>query len=546
MDTRKTRQSTGAKAITIVSFVALLLALGGAVLAQDPIWTELPLPVSEGWLSGLHFVDKDTGWIVGNEGSGEESRPVILHTADGGETWVEQDSGIEQGAISDVFFLDAETGYVVGQEFGTGYPLILRTTDGGSTWSPATIPDVHGSLGSVTFTEDGIGWSSGIEFDNFQSLLLRSEDGVNWTVQDHPAKEGARLSTVAFLSSVTGFATGSTLQMSPEDAPQISALWTTDGGDTWTEMTLPVDEGGLSDVFFVDGSTGWLVGGADEAFILKTTDGGITWAPLDTPPGTMAMSVFFISPEEGFVAINRQEGDTWSGTLYQTDDGGETWTTLLDELPGEAILQIQVVRGSVVVYTVGIDKKNGRPVVRKGVVPPPGKPEPADPTPQPTKDTTDGPDDDDDQGPGTLAEIVVAPQGTQLSVGQAQQYTAAGRDRDKNKIPITPVWSASGGTIDASGLFTATAKGTFVITASVVGSPVTGSAIVQVDALPPMWIMVIALLTFLGVIGFLVWYLFVGRHKLALPWLWLVVGLIFLAVAGFFLIWFLAAYLAIL
>ena len=49
--------------------------------------------------------------------------------------------------------------------------------------------------------------------------------------------------------------------------------------------------------------------------------------------------------------------------------------------------------------------------------------------------------------------------------------------------PITPIWSASGGTINTSGLYTGTEEGTHTVTASVDGSPVTGTTTITV--IPP-------------------------------------------------------------
>ncbi|MBD3179904.1 MAG: hypothetical protein GF417_10040, partial [Candidatus Latescibacteria bacterium] len=45
---------------------------------------------------------------------------------------------------------------------------------------------------------------------------------------------------------------------------------TTDGGNTWTEMTLPSTEE-VFEIFFKDANTGWAVG--DKGLIMYTTDG---------------------------------------------------------------------------------------------------------------------------------------------------------------------------------------------------------------------------------------------------------------------------------
>lgn len=532
MDTHKSHPSMLIKTIAIAILTGLLLSLAATTQAQGIDWEDLSLPIPEGWLNGMHFVDENTGWIVGSQGSGETNQPVIFHTADGGETWTEQDSGMISGMLSNVFFTGAQTGYVVGQDFDTGYPLILRTTDGGKTWSKATMPDVHGTLDGITFTAEGVGWSSGIEFDNFQSLLLRTDDGVNWTVQPHPAVAEGNISDVTFSTPATGFAVGRTYPTSADDTSQAFALQTTDGGDTWTEMALPVGEGELTDIVFADSNTGWIVGGADKAFILKTTDGGQSWTATESPPGTLATSAFFTSPTEGFVAVNQQEGDTWTGTLYQTTDGGKTWTAALSAAPGEALFRTQTTPSGVT-YVVGVDKKNGRPGGRKGKpkIQPTAVPTET-PTPQPTQDPGGGggPPDNDDVGP--LASIKVIPEDKQLSKGKTQQYTAVGYDHDKKKVPLRGVtWTASGGTIDANGRFTATEEGTFIITATAKGTEITGVTTVFVGSAGgfPLWAIVPIALAFFTLIGFVVWYLIWGRHRHVPLWL-IVVAVLLIAV----------------
>ena len=86
---------------------------------------------------------------------------------------------------------------------------------------------------------------------------------------------------------------------------------------------------------------------------------------------------------------------------------------------------------------------------------------------------------------GALATITVTPNPQALAVGATQQFTAVGRDASNNVVPITPVWSvvASGGTINATGLFTAgLVTGTFANTVRATNGAVSGTATVTVTA----------------------------------------------------------------
>jgi photosystem II stability/assembly factor-like uncharacterized protein len=135
---------------------------GHVVVSTDggKTWKQSTIPVSSD-LTAVYFVDAKEGWTVGHDG-------VVLHTANGGESWQLQLDGRkandmlvasmerkvaaepasesakallaeakrykEQGAdkpFLDVWFSDARNGYVVG-----AYNLVFRTADGGKTWEP--------------------------------------------------------------------------------------------------------------------------------------------------------------------------------------------------------------------------------------------------------------------------------------------------------------------------------------------------------------------------------------------------------------------------
>ena len=89
--------------------------------------------------------------------------------------------------------------------------------------------------------------------------------------------------------------------------------------------------------------------------------------------------------------------------------------------------------------------------------------------------------------PGTLTGIVVSPNPQTLGANGTQQFTAVGTDFSGARIAITPVWSvaAGGGTISASGLFTAgPTTGTYANTVVATSGGVSGSATVIVTPGP--------------------------------------------------------------
>ncbi|NIT36854.1 MAG: M20/M25/M40 family metallo-hydrolase [candidate division Zixibacteria bacterium] len=102
-------------------------------------------------LTGLSFVSRDEGWVVGNH------YDVIMHTKDGGVNWEVQRYDVAKGEyLGAVHFFDNKKGVAVGGEKGA----VLRTADGGSSWrkidAPADFP-----LTAVSFASAADGWACG-------------------------------------------------------------------------------------------------------------------------------------------------------------------------------------------------------------------------------------------------------------------------------------------------------------------------------------------------------------------------------------------------
>lgn len=77
---------------------------------------------------------------------------------------------------------------------------------------------------------------------------------------------------------------------------------------------------------------------------------------------------------------------------------------------------------------------------------------------------------------GALASITVSPGSATVSLGNTQTFTAAGADAAGNSVSVSPIWSVSGvGSMNsATGVYTASQKGSAVITAT--DGAVSGSA----------------------------------------------------------------------
>ena len=77
-------------------------------------------------LYAVFFIDPQTGWISGQEG-------LVLHTADGGQTWNQQETDAYDD-LHDIVFIDKQRGWAVGGDIFAN--MILHTANGGETWEP--------------------------------------------------------------------------------------------------------------------------------------------------------------------------------------------------------------------------------------------------------------------------------------------------------------------------------------------------------------------------------------------------------------------------
>ena len=159
------------------------------------------------------------------------------------------------------------------------------------------------------------------------------------------------INDLAFPSDQRGIACGFTTDRKEKDRPMV--LLTSDGGKNWTETT--VKETGLS-LFFLDDSNGWMV---TDKGIWATTESGHSWAKLKNGPAAM-LRVWFLDRAHGYAAGLTKK-------VYETTDGGETWTLLpiLSEVQGDASFttfgEISFAEGNGIIAGWNIPPRRGGP-----------------------------------------------------------------------------------------------------------------------------------------------------------------------------------------
>lgn len=113
-------------------------------------------------------------------------------------------------------------------------------------------------------------------------------------------------------------------------------LYTADGGQTWLDAT----PSGITSLniqpFFLDENTAWFsTNSTTSGTLYHTQDSGVTWTTSTLP--FIRASYFFLNMNDGFalVSLDAAAGSHYVA-IYQTMDGGETWSEVFTHVPAES------------------------------------------------------------------------------------------------------------------------------------------------------------------------------------------------------------------
>lgn len=192
---------------------------------------------------------------------------------------------------------------------------------GGSEYAVLQTPPVHWrvrSLGGwcyfngIAFTDAEIGIAVGGGYSG--GTVFRTTDGGNtWLNVSSPPCEG--LNAIAFADARVGIAVSWNGMI----------LRTTDAGETWAAQTRFANASkSMYALAFSDRDSGVIMGWADNvarSLIWRTTDGGVTWTERAGPINRHFFSVSFATDQVG-CAVGE------AGAIIRTTNGGGTWAAV--------------------------------------------------------------------------------------------------------------------------------------------------------------------------------------------------------------------------
>jgi photosystem II stability/assembly factor-like uncharacterized protein len=309
----------------------------------------------------IFFSEKNTGWLTGSKGE-------LLKTTDGGIKWINKQKSESAHILWGIDFIDRNFGWAVGGGRGTinsHEGVILGTNNGGNKWN-VLLTDTTMILSKVDFTDRNNGFVIGNTNDpalNKGIILKTIDGGLNWSKLSF---DSLVFNKILMINALSGFAVGAIMKDNINDINPgknlLSSLIlrTSDGGNTWNKCyTNYINKGTIKSIHFYNESMGYAVG--DSFTILKTTNGGNTWQQTNGnldynvySKTTSLSDVYFLNNNTGWVVGSHNVNPRMMGIILKTTDGGNTWDTLMTKyglsfivLPDSNNIMIQAVGGGI-------------------------------------------------------------------------------------------------------------------------------------------------------------------------------------------------------
>ncbi len=108
------------------------------------------------------------------------------------------------------------------------------------------------------------------------------------------------------------------------------APWQIADANHWQKLNTVAYKGKQDDIYFIDSQQGWYGNGAGKLY--HTQDGGENWQEIWSQPGTFIRALGFIDEQRGFlgnIGTDYFPGVSDEQALYQTKDGGKSWTKVM-------------------------------------------------------------------------------------------------------------------------------------------------------------------------------------------------------------------------
>jgi photosystem II stability/assembly factor-like uncharacterized protein len=290
--------------------------------------TLLDVPLESYWFpveSGLNPTLPGGGRIesvaFGSPQVGVAAAGIVLHTADGGETWAGAEHAGDVTAINAVAYSTPETAWSAGF-----FRRIGRSLDGGASWQVVQEENCCIFYG-LAFADPTNGVAVG---SSLGALYRTTNAGASWTEQALGATLMDDPRQVAFAGPDRGIVVG--FDRGADRVDLGAMIRTDDAGATWSRVALDLP-GPLTAAAFADGprglAAGWSGRGLERrAYLLRTEDAGASWTPVTLPDSVSTIWGIAFADDSTAYAVGDQldaSSQPKRGVILRSGDGGRTW-----------------------------------------------------------------------------------------------------------------------------------------------------------------------------------------------------------------------------
>ena len=233
-----------------------------------------------------------------------------LASEDAGETWSFATPPPEIGSTYEIEFWGDALGFAGGAMQPSSPARICRTTNGGASWTAHTLAAQFGWLHGIAIVDASTQFAVTYGGDGNNKVYRSTDGGSSWA-QRGPGLGLERAECIQFVDANNGFVGGGAAPFNAR------ILETTDAGATWTLLAgTGLIGGSIDDMRWLDATTGLACGGAG---VFRTTNGGANWTRT---LATSAREMDFRDALSGYVV------GFAAGTIWETADGGSTWSAI--------------------------------------------------------------------------------------------------------------------------------------------------------------------------------------------------------------------------
>lgn len=281
-------------------------------------WRKIPFG-SDYRFERISFIDEYNGWAT-------DEQTFVYRTRDGGINWQRLGqvmAGHDFFVQQQLTFIDESHGWLI-DPFS-----VWRTEDGGKSWRQTQITYGSGQLKhqlvKAFFVNHYKGWLGGTG-----GIIYSTDDGGKSWKQEMRSVNSSDITDLFFLDQSTGWVSKGGWNM--ESNTYTAGIHSYSIDQNWHQLPFPDKNTVIESLHFIDRNNGWAVGYrgkptekepySTQGIVLYTTNGGKKWEVVFAGSDPNYYRVFFSDPAHGWLLSTRN--------VYRSLDSGRTWRSVSD------------------------------------------------------------------------------------------------------------------------------------------------------------------------------------------------------------------------